>query len=178
MMPPLWDLPRNGLKTTARLPTQKQKSPALCWAFFVYSFPKVRVIAPQSYPQFGFFLRIIAPLSPYHRPPFLRIIAPPFSVSSPPLSPYHRPPYTITNIYRLAFANRSAISPWPPVNNFDSRRSAIQGKTTDQERLILRYRRRPVHMANSQSNQKRREGSSLSLTARFGKSKIKSKSVF
>ena len=43
------------------------------------------------------------------------------------------------------------------MDNFDSRRSDTHGKTTDQERLIRRQRRRPVRMANSQSNQKRRE---------------------
>ncbi|MEI7995008.1 MAG: hypothetical protein WCH01_08915, partial [Methylococcaceae bacterium] len=94
------------------------------------------------------------------------------------LSPLHRPPYTITNIYRLAFAIRSSISPWQPVDNFANRRADIQGKTADQERLIRRYRRRPVHMTNSQATKSPKARSSLSLTTRFGKSKIKSKSVF
>jgi len=39
---------------------------------------------------------------------------------------------------------------WQPVDNFDSRRSDTQGKTTDQERLICRHRWRPMRMANSQ----------------------------
>jgi len=147
-MPPLWGLPRNGLKITARFRPRRQKSPALCWAFFVYSFPKVRIIAPLKLSTDWFFCSC------------------------------HRPPYTITNIYRLAFAIRSSISPWQPVDNFDSRRSSTDGKTPDKERLICRQRRRPMRMANSQATKSPKARSSLSLTTRFGKSKIKSKSVF
>jgi hypothetical protein len=81
-------------------------------------------------------------------------------------------------LYQLAFANRSAISPWQPVDNFAS-----------QTPLHIRQETRstaidppPEAETNAHGKQptkaKGRETSSLSLTTRFGKSKIKSKSVF